>query len=53
MAAPVARRTLLAEAVSTLAAGGVASPEADAATLLAHVLGTTRGGLVLLDEVPR
>ena len=46
-----ARRALLAEAVATLAAGGVASPEADAAALLAHVLGTSRGGLVLVDEV--
>jgi release factor glutamine methyltransferase len=29
----------------------VASPEHDAAELLAHVLGTTRGGLALSDEV--
>jgi release factor glutamine methyltransferase len=47
----VPRRALLAEAVAALAAGGVASPEADAAALLAHVLGTTRGGLVLVDDV--
>jgi len=31
--------------------GGVASPEHDAAELLAHVLDTTRGALVLVDEV--
>jgi release factor glutamine methyltransferase len=47
----VPRRALLAEAVAAVAAGGVASPEADAAALLAHVLGTTRGGLVLVDDV--
>ncbi len=47
----VGRRALLAEAVARLAAGGVASPEHDAAELLAHVLGTTRGRLVLVDEV--
>lgn len=51
MADRVPRRALLAEAVAALAAGGVASPEADAAALLAHVLGTTRGGLVLVDDV--
>ena len=47
----VPRRALVADAVAALAAGGVASPEADAAALLAHVLGTTRGGLVLVEEV--
>ena len=52
MGEPTGRRALLAEAVAALAAGGVASPEADAAGLLAHVLGTTRGGLVLVDAVP-
>ena len=52
MGEPTGRRALLAEAVAALAAGGVASPEADAAALLAHVLGTTRGGLVLVDAVP-
>ena len=51
MAQPVGRRALVAEAAATLAAGGVASPEADATTLLAHVLGTTRGGLALVAEV--
>jgi release factor glutamine methyltransferase len=47
----VARRALLADAAARLAEGGVASPEHDAAELLAHVLGTTRGALVLVDEV--
>ena len=47
-----ARRQVLGEAVRTLAAAGVASPEHDAAELLAHVLGTTRGQLVLVAEVP-
>jgi release factor glutamine methyltransferase len=45
------RRALLAAASARLAAAGVASPEHDAAELLAHVLGTTRGRLVLVDEV--
>ncbi len=36
-----------------LADAGVASPEHDAAALLAHVLGTTRSRLPLVDEVPR
>ncbi|WP_341805385.1 peptide chain release factor N(5)-glutamine methyltransferase [Nocardioides ochotonae] len=45
------RRDLLTEAVARLRDAGVASPEHDAAELLAHVLGTTRGALVLLDEV--
>lgn len=44
-------RSLLSGAARTLADAGVASPEADAATLLAHVLGTSRGSLVLLEEV--
>jgi release factor glutamine methyltransferase len=47
-----ARRQVLGEAVRTLAAAGVASPEHDAAELLAHVLGTTRGQLVLVEDVP-
>ncbi|GGO77180.1 peptide chain release factor N(5)-glutamine methyltransferase [Nocardioides deserti] len=46
-----ARRTVLAEATARLREAGVASPEHDAAELLAHVLGTTRGRLVLVDEV--
>ncbi|MDN4162759.1 peptide chain release factor N(5)-glutamine methyltransferase [Nocardioides abyssi] len=51
MSAPVRRRTVLAEATARLRDAGVASPEHDAAELLAHVLGTTRGRLVLVDEV--
>ncbi len=46
-----ARRALVSQATRTLADAGVASPEADATTLLAHVLGTTRAGLVLVAEV--
>ncbi|HEU5037144.1 MAG TPA: peptide chain release factor N(5)-glutamine methyltransferase [Nocardioides sp.] len=45
------RRSLLAAATARLREAGVASPEHDAAELLAHVLGTTRGGLVLVEEV--
>ncbi len=45
------RRSVLAAAVECLRAAGVASPEYDAAELLAHVLGTTRARLVLVDEV--
>ena len=45
------RRQVFADAVATLAARGVPSPEHDAAELLAHVLGTTRPGLVLHDQV--
>lgn len=45
------RRVLLAAAARRLAEGGVASPEHDAAALLAHVLGTTRSRLPLVDEV--
>lgn len=44
-------RALLRDAVARLGAAGVASPEHDAAELLAHVLGTTRGRLALLDAV--
>jgi len=40
-------------AAGTLAAAGVASPEHDAAELLAHVLGTTRGRLALVDSLTR
>ena len=46
------RREVLAAAAGRLADGGVASPDHDAAELLAHVLGTTRSRLVLVDEVP-
>ncbi|GAB3196425.1 peptide chain release factor N(5)-glutamine methyltransferase [Nocardioides hungaricus] len=45
------RRSLLFEAVARLRGAGVASPEHDAAELLAHVLGTTRAGLALVDDV--
>ena len=45
------RRSLLADAIRTLAESGVASPEHDAAELLAHVLDTSRGQLPLIDEV--
>ncbi|WP_192903951.1 peptide chain release factor N(5)-glutamine methyltransferase [Nocardioides albidus] len=44
-------RQLLREAADRLRAAGVASPEYDAGELLAHVLGTTRGGLHLVTEV--
>jgi release factor glutamine methyltransferase len=47
----VNRRSLVAEAVRRLTDAGVASPEADAEILLAHVLGTDRSRLVLVDEV--
>jgi release factor glutamine methyltransferase len=46
------RRALLAAAEARLGEAGVASPAHDAAALLAHVLGTTRAGLVLVDDVP-
>ncbi|ANH40333.1 Release factor glutamine methyltransferase [Nocardioides dokdonensis FR1436] len=46
-----ARRAVLTAAVDQLSAAGVASPEHDAAELLAHVLGTERGRLVLVDDV--
>ena len=45
------RRSLVAEAVRRLADAGVASPEADAEILLAHVLEIDRSRLVLVDEV--
>jgi release factor glutamine methyltransferase len=45
-------REVVAVAAARLRAAGVASPEHDAAELLAHVLGTTRGSLVLADDVP-
>lgn len=44
-------RALLRDAVARLSDTGVASPAYDAAELLAHVLGTTRGRLPLVDEV--
>lgn len=45
-------RDVLAGATATLRDAGVASPDHDAAELLAHVLGTTRSRLPLLEEVP-
>ena len=45
------RRSLVADAVRRLTDAGVASPEADAEILLAHVLRTDRSRLVLVDEV--
>ena len=44
-------RQVLAEAGARLGVAGVASPEHDAAELLAHVLGTERSRLVLIDGV--
>lgn len=46
------RRGLLRAATERLRTAGVASPEHDAAELLAHVLGTDRARLVLVDQVP-
>jgi release factor glutamine methyltransferase len=46
----VLTRELLAAAARRLAEAGVASPEFDARELLAHVLGTTRPQLALIDE---
>jgi release factor glutamine methyltransferase len=48
----VTPREAQASAVAVLTAAGVASPDHDAAELLAHVLGTTRGRLPLIDDVP-
>ncbi|MGH3362772.1 MAG: peptide chain release factor N(5)-glutamine methyltransferase [Nocardioides sp.] len=45
------RRQVIADAAIRLASHGVPSPEHDAAELLAHVLGTTRPGLVLHDRI--
>lgn len=49
---PVARHALVTAAAEQLRSAQVASPEHDAAELLAHVLGTSRAQLVLVDEVP-
>lgn len=46
-----AAKELVRAAADRLAAAGVASPERDAAELLAHVLGTTRGRLPLVETV--
>jgi len=45
-------RRVLADAAARLGAAGVPSPEHDAAELLAHVLGTERSRLPLVDDVP-
>jgi release factor glutamine methyltransferase len=45
-------RELVASAAARLDASGVPSPEHDAAELLAHVLGTDRARLALVDDVP-
>ncbi len=45
-------RELLAGATETLRGAGVPSPDHDAAELLAHVLGTDRSRLPLVEEVP-
>jgi release factor glutamine methyltransferase len=47
----VKRRDLVTAAARRLSEAGVASPESDAEQLLAHVLGTERGRLVLVEEV--
>jgi release factor glutamine methyltransferase len=46
-------RTVLVDAERRLAAADVPSPRTDAELLLAHVLGVTRGHLVLSEEVDR
>ena len=45
-------RRLLAEATTALTDAGVASPEYDAATLLAHALGTSRATVLSVPDVP-
>ncbi|MCW2759845.1 MAG: prmC [Marmoricola sp.] len=50
-AAVIVPRALLRDAAAVLAEAGVASPEYDAAELLAHVLGTTRSRLPLVESV--
>ncbi|MEI5674657.1 MULTISPECIES: peptide chain release factor N(5)-glutamine methyltransferase [unclassified Nocardioides] len=51
MSRPTAARELLRAAAARLAEAGVASPETDAAVLLAHVLGTERSRLFLVEDV--
>lgn len=51
MSGSIGRAALLAPAVLRLDEAGVPSPEYDAAELLAHVLGTTRANLALVDVV--
>lgn len=45
------RRAVLAAATRRLAQADVPSPEHDASALLAHVLGTTRSGLALVEDI--
>jgi release factor glutamine methyltransferase len=45
-------RSVLATAAARLREAGVASPDHDAAVLLAHVLGVERSRLPLVDDVP-
>jgi release factor glutamine methyltransferase len=49
--APLRPRDLVRRAAARLADAGVASPEHDAAELLAHVVGRARGELPLVDEI--
>ncbi|HET9421919.1 MAG TPA: peptide chain release factor N(5)-glutamine methyltransferase [Nocardioides sp.] len=46
------RSAVLAEAAARLRDAGVPSPEHDAAELLAHLIGTERSRLPLIDDVP-
>jgi len=45
------RRAVRTEAIRRLSAGGVVSPDVDADLLLAHVLGTSLGNLVLVETL--
>ena len=45
------RRSVVSSAVERLREAGVDSPDHDAAELLAHVLGTSRGMLAMVEEV--
>lgn len=45
------RRAVVTAAIGRLRHAGVPSPEHDAEALLAHVLGTTRAGLVAVEDV--
>ena len=51
MTQPATARELLRAATARLADAGVDSPDVDAATLLAHVLGTERSRLFLVEAV--
>lgn len=45
------RRAVLTAATERLRQAGVPSPDHDAAALLAHVLGTTRSGLAVVEDI--